>query len=113
MTIAAGCVISRQLVQKIGFPRADLFLDFTDFEYCLRARSNGFQIAIVSAAKIDHDIGDARRVHFLGSNRVCSNHSPFREYYFARNLTFTGWYLYPSARTKLSILRDLLVHTAG
>jgi GT2 family glycosyltransferase len=113
MTIAAGCLVSRNLVQQIGFPRADLFLDFTDFEYCLRARSNGFKIAIVSAAKIDHDIGEARPVQFMGDNRVWPNHSPFREYYIARNLVFAGWWLYPSARTKLSMLRDLAGHAAG
>src|SRR5277367_4440642 len=50
LVIASGCMVHRNVVDKIGLPRADFFMDFFDFEYCLRARSLGFEIAVVTRA---------------------------------------------------------------
>ena len=36
LVISSGCMMRRDVVERIGLPRADFFLDFIDFEYCLR-----------------------------------------------------------------------------
>lgn len=105
MVIASGCLVGRDVVEKIGLPRADFFMDFCDFEYCLRARSHGYKIAIINRAKIDHEIGNARKIRLLGSPHLWTNHPPFREYYFSRNLAYLAWWLYPNSSTKLSVAR--------
>src|ERR1700687_103493 len=62
MVIASGCLIRRDVVEKIGWPRTDFFIDFVDFEYCLRARSSGYKIAVIGRAKLGHEIGNGRKI---------------------------------------------------
>jgi GT2 family glycosyltransferase len=100
VVIASGCLVSREVVEKVGLPRADFFIDFCDFEYCLRVRSHGYKIAVVNSVELDHEIGNARPIRLLGSPRLWANQPPFREYYFGRNLTYLAWWLYPNRSTK-------------
>lgn len=106
MVIASGCLVNRDVVEKIGLPRADFFGDFCDFEYCLRARSHGYKIAVINRVKLDHEIGNARKIRWLGS-RLWASQPPYREYYFSRNLAYLGWRLYPNRSTKFSVARYL------
>lgn len=112
LVIASGCLIRREVVEKIGLPRSDFFIDVVDFEYCLRARSHGYKIAVVTRAELGHEIGNGRNVDLLGYKRLWTNHPPFREYYISRNLTYLAWSLHPSSGAKLSIARYLAIHAA-
>ena len=113
LVITSGSIVRREVVERIGLPRSDFFMDFVDYEYCLRARSHGYKIAVITGAKLRHEIGKARKVRLLGRSRVWSEHSPFREYYMSRNLVYSIWWLYPDSRTKRYVLRHLLRHAAG
>jgi GT2 family glycosyltransferase len=113
LVIASGCLIRRQVVETIGLPRADFFMDFFDFEYSLRARSCGYKIAVVPDAELDHKIGDARIVAFAGRSRLWTSYAPWREYYNSRNLAYAAWHLYPSHGTKRFVLRHLGRHAGA
>ena len=52
LVINAGTLVHESVVRKIGVPRADFFMDFFDFEYCLRARANNYKIAVISQARL-------------------------------------------------------------
>jgi GT2 family glycosyltransferase len=110
LVITSGCMVRREVVEKIGLPRADFFMDFFDFEYCLRARSHGYTIAVINGARLDHEIGDSRMIRLLGSVRLWMNQPPWREYYMTRNLSYMGWCLYPNFRTKKFVIRHLVIH---
>ena len=112
LVIASGCLIRRDVIEKIGLPRSDFFIDIVDFEYCLRARSHGYKIAVVTAAELGHEIGNGRKVDLLGYKRLWTNQPPFREYYISRNLTYLAWWLQPSGAAKRSIARYLAIHAA-
>lgn len=113
LAIASGLMVRRELVESIGLPRADFFMDFFDFEYCLRARARGYRIAVVTEAKLAHEIGEARAVRLPGFSALWPNHAPWREYYMSRNLAYAVWWLYPSRRAKRFALRHLARHAAG
>jgi GT2 family glycosyltransferase len=113
LAIASGLMVRRELVEKIGLPRSDFFMDFFDFEYCLRARSHGYQIAVVTGVELAHEVGDARQIQLPGFSALWPNHAPWREYYMSRNLAYVVWWLYPSAATKRSTVRHLLRHAFG
>jgi rhamnopyranosyl-N-acetylglucosaminyl-diphospho-decaprenol beta-1,3/1,4-galactofuranosyltransferase len=113
LAIASGLLVRRELVEKIGLPRADFFMDFFDFEYCLRARSQGYGIAVVSGVTLAHEVGDARQVRLPGYSALWPNHAPWREYYMNRNLAYVAWWLYPSGPTKRSVMRHMLRHACG
>jgi rhamnosyltransferase len=111
--ISSGSLVHRAAVETVGLPRQDFFMDFVDFEYCLRMRRHGFKVAMVCGSVLDHSIGDPRAVTFLGFARTWNDHAPWREYYFVRNQTFTIWNFYPDWRSRLYVLRIVLRHAAG
>lgn len=113
LAIASGLMVRRELVESIGLPRADFFMDFFDFEYCLRARSHGYRIAVVNGVTLSHEVGDARQVRLPGYSALWPNHAPWREYYMTRNLAYVAWWLYPSGATKRSAVRHMLRHACG
>jgi rhamnosyltransferase len=113
LVISSGCLVRREVVETIGLPRSDFFIDFVDFEYCLRARSAGYKIAVVPNARFTHEIGWPRKIELPGSSRLWPIHAPFREYYLSRNLAYTVWWLYPNQRTKSFVIRFLARHAAG
>ncbi len=110
MVIASGCMVRREVVEKVGLPRADFFMDVADLEYCLRARRAGYKVAIVNAARLVHEVGRARRIRLPGYSRLWTEQAPFREYYISRNLMYLAWWLYPNFRSKRAIARYLTVH---
>jgi GT2 family glycosyltransferase len=113
LAMASGSLVQQEVVREIGVPRADFFMDVFDLEFCLRARSKGYKIAVISNAKLTHEIGNTREVRLFGSLRHWMTQPPWREYYISRNLTFLAWRLYPSFLTKMSITRYLAVHFGG
>jgi GT2 family glycosyltransferase len=111
--ISSGTLIRKEAIERVGLPRADFFMDFVDFELCLRLRRYGYRIAVVPSCQLDHAIGNPRRVNLFGFHRAWTDHAPWREYYIARNEIFTIWAYYPNWKTKCSISWRLLRHAAG
>lgn len=107
MVITSGSMVRGEVVAEVGLPRSDFFIDFVDYEYCLRIRSRGFKIAVLTRAKLYHEIGNAHKVWFLGRQHLWAEHRPFREYYYSRNLTYSIWWLYPSLSAKAFAVRHL------
>jgi GT2 family glycosyltransferase len=113
LVISSGCMVRRDVVEKVGLPRADFFIDFVDFEYCLRVRSEGYKIAVVSRAKLAHELGNARKVHLPGYSGLWPVQPPFREYYISRNLAYAAWWLYPNHGTKRFVVGYLARRAGG
>jgi GT2 family glycosyltransferase len=113
LVMGSGCMVRREVVEKIGLPRADLFMCFLDYEYCLRARSHGYRIAIITRSQFAHEMGNARVVRLPGYSRLWPDHAPWQEYYIGRNLAYAAWWLYPNRRTKQFVVRHLARHAGG
>ena len=111
--ISSGSLVRREVVETVGLPRSDFFIDFVDFEYCLRIRAHGYRIGVVRSSLLEHSIGSPRKVRFLGLARVWTDHVPWREYYMSRNQTYTVWHDYPQWRNKGYVVRQLMRHAAG
>jgi rhamnosyltransferase len=80
--IASGCLVKTHVLDQVGNMLSDLFIDYIDVEWSLRARSKGLRCYVASGARMSHRIGDAR-VKIFG--RTISAHSPLRRYYLVRN----------------------------
>jgi GT2 family glycosyltransferase len=113
LVISSGCMVRRDVVEKIGLPRADFFMYFLDFEYCLRARSYGYKIAVVAGSKFAHEMGNPRKVRLPGFSALWPCRTPLSEYYISRNMVFTAWWLYPNRRTKQFVVGHLIRHAGG
>lgn len=113
LAITSGSLVRSDVVRRIGLPRSDFFMDFFDFEYCLRMRSHGFLIVVVTRCRFAHEIGNARNIRLPGFNRLWPDYAPWREYYLSRNMVYAAWHLYPTRRTRGFVLTHLLRHAAG
>lgn len=80
--ISSGCLIPMPVLDKVGGMRDDLFIDYVDIEWGLRARRHGLQSYGVCGAKMHHSLGD-QPIKFLSKNIPL--HSPLRHYYHFRN----------------------------
>ena len=80
--IASGSLIPMTTLDVVGPMREDLFIDYVDIEWGLRAKGAGFQSFGVCGATMRHDLGD-EPINLLG--RKIPNHSPLRHYYHFRN----------------------------
>ena len=85
--IASGCLIPANVLPGVGLMNVDLFIDYVDIEWGLRAKAFGFQSYGVFAARMEHSLGD-EHVSFMG--KQIALHSPLRHYYLVRN----GFWLY-------------------
>lgn len=83
--ITSGSFIPISILDKVGLMREELFIDFVDIEWCLRARKKGYEVLAINKVMIDHYLGDYA-VHFMGHNYPI--HSPLRMYYYFRNAMY-------------------------
>ena len=81
-----GVLVTRDLVERIGYPRAEFFLWGDDVEYLWRAEEAGARIATVVAARVLHPATDDLGTPMMGG-RTTYNHSPsdLKHYCMARN----------------------------
>lgn len=90
--IQSGMMISTECLEEIGNLDESLFIDCVDTEFCLRARRNNWNIAIVPKTNIQHALGEDLVFRPFGIRIAKSEqeptfqaHQPFRQYYISRN----------------------------
>lgn len=92
-----GVLVTRSLVERIGYPRQEFFIWGDDHEYRLRAERHGARIATITDARVLHpSVGELGTPMMFG--RTTYNHSPsdLKAYCMARNNTlnlreYRGW----------------------
>lgn len=87
--ITSGSFINVNAFKKIGDFDENMFIDYVDFEYCIRLRKSGYKILKVGEVKLIHRLGRLRVYKFFNKRIYITNHPPFRYYYYVRNLIYT------------------------
>ncbi|WP_281978540.1 glycosyltransferase family 2 protein [Pseudorhizobium flavum] len=93
--IASGCLMPLRSLDAIGPMANELFIDYVDIEWGLRAARMGYISYGVCAARMQHALGD-EWIDFRG--RKVPIHSPLRHYYHIRNAIWLGrqeWLSWP------------------
>jgi len=80
--IASGCLTPIQSFDAVGLMNEEMFIDYVDIEWGLRAREKGYYCFGAFGAKMEHTLGD-QWIKFRG--RRIPVHSPLRHYYHFRN----------------------------
>lgn len=80
--ISSGSLIPVKAWFKIGKLQENLFIDYVDTEWCLRAKKLGYLTFVIPKVTLIHDIGDGYAK--VGTRNVVL-HSDFRNYYMIRN----------------------------
>lgn len=86
-TITSGNLVRVSLFGEIGFYDECFFVDYIDFDFCLRVRRAGHTIHRVPGASMRHELGDAVRLPGVVRN-FYALHSPVRRYYMSRNFMY-------------------------
>ena len=80
--ISSGSLIDLRAIECNGYFTDELFIDYVDTEWCLRARRRGLRILGVGNALMDHNIGE-QYLSVMG--RQLPMHTPLRLQYQFRN----------------------------
>ena len=84
--ITSGSLIPMAVYDDLGPFQDELFIDWVDVEYCLRARAHGYRVLRTRRSLMEHAIG-AESFHRLAWRRLSTtNHSALRRYYRHRNV---------------------------
>jgi rhamnosyltransferase len=83
--VTSGSLVSLQIAASLGPFREELFIDFVDDEYCLRARSKGFKILLIPEPLAVHALGSPKFRRLPWRTIGTSNHAALRRYYMTRN----------------------------
>jgi len=83
VVITSGSFYPKQALKKVGLMDETLFIDYIDYEWCLRAKSKGYKIVRVNGAHLYHNMGDSF-VDFFGTSKPIHTNK-LRHYYIVRN----------------------------
>jgi rhamnosyltransferase len=84
--ITSGSLCRSAALRDVGGVRTDLFVDYVDWDLCLRLRAAGWRVVVQPRAVMLHSLGATRTHRFAGVVRVrASHHSADRQYYKYRN----------------------------
>lgn len=112
--ITSGSFIPTESINDIGLMLDELFIDFIDIEWCLRARRKKYSIVSFQDISLEHNMGSLR-FKFLGKNYPIN--TPQRIYYYFRNSFYLyqkrnmpiGWKIVDFSRNLLRISFYLLL----
>lgn len=80
--ITSGSLIKLSLLETVGLMDETFFIDYIDFDFCLKLRSMGYKILFVKDALLTHRLGE-NRTNKMGIRYTF--HSPQRVYFQTRN----------------------------
>ncbi len=109
--ITSGCFTNVKKCVEIGGFDNKLFIDYVDYELCIRCIQSGYSIIEIDFPGLLHEVGKAKRVQLFGRNLKIAgkyfdiyNEIPLRVYYFFRNTTYIVRKYGRSAKGYTSIL---------
>jgi rhamnosyltransferase len=107
LSMTSGSLLNLTAFKIIGPFVEELFIDYVDFEYCLRLGKKGYNIIKVHNANIYHNLGSIQQRKFLFRKVSITNHSPLRLFYRTRN----RFYIYKSYLKDFPVfvIKDLFV----
>ena len=81
--ITSGSVLPCSVLKNVGLMDENLFIDYIDYEWCLRAKSFGYKIFKSHKNLIVHSLGD-KYINIIGLKKPIHT-NPIRKYYIIRN----------------------------
>jgi GT2 family glycosyltransferase len=110
---SSGSLINSKIIDEVGLPRVDFFIDFVDIEYDIRIMKKKYKIVLVPKSIIYHELGNTkivRSITRLGAKSPSYVHSPWRLYYIVRNELYTFLHEFHDYKSVIfSVLRILIM----
>ncbi len=104
--MTSGNMLNLEIFKRVGGFLEEFFIDYVDFEYCLRLNSMGYKVIQLNNIILEHNLGELITRKFFGRTISVTNHPPLRLYYRTRNrLYVTQKYCTTFFRYSVSLLR--------
>lgn len=91
ITMTSGNLLNLSAYAEAGPFDEKLFMDFVDYEYCLRLRKNNYKIIQDNSVYLKHSLGDFKIKKIFSQNIGVSNHNSLRRYYMTRNSLYVAF----------------------
>jgi rhamnosyltransferase len=85
--ITSGNLVRVNVFDEIGLYDEGFFVDYIDFDFCLRVRRAGYAVHRVPTALMQHQLGDSIDLP-QGVRKYYARHSSVRRYYMYRNFMY-------------------------
>jgi rhamnosyltransferase len=101
--MTSGSLIRTEVFTRLGFYDEAMFIDYVDYDHCLRAQAAGYRLLRANRVLLHHRLGAAQKHTVFGREIAIKVHSAWRRYYITRNrilvyrryaLRFPRWCLY-------------------
>lgn len=115
--ITSGSVIRADAFGLIGFYDERLFIDYVDFDFCLRLKEFGLKVLQAEKVWLKHRLGTPESHRLFGIRITIKSHRPWRRYYIMRNrilmyrryvLSSPGWVIVDFGWLFLDLAKILL-----
>ncbi len=85
--ITSGSIVNLDAFKKTGIFNESLFIDGVDTEYCYRLNQHGYDVLMLSAVSMTHNLGNTITVKNWHVGKIVERnlHAPVRIYYITRN----------------------------
>ena len=83
--ITSGSLVSLDAWFAVGGYDEYLFMDFVDFDFCIRLRQEHYRIIQKNGLVMEHELGKTEIRRLLFKKTEVMNHSAERKYYITRN----------------------------
>ena len=86
--MTSASLTSLEAWETIGGFDEWMFIDYVDNDFCMRIGLYGYKILKANSTTLNHRLGDSVKKRLLIFNINLYNHSPFRNYYYVRNVIY-------------------------
>lgn len=81
----SGCIVRLSAFNLAGGYDERLFIDFVDYDFCLKLALRGYKVVRLRSILVEHKIGDLFEAKIGPFSLRTTNHSSIRRYYITRN----------------------------
>lgn len=85
ITMTSGNLVRVAAIVDVGFFDDSFFIDFLDYEFCLRLGTSGYELIEAQNVTLMHRCGDRTTHRLLWRLVRTTNYPPWRRYYSMRN----------------------------
>jgi len=114
MAITSGCLCDVKSLLDVGGFNSSLFIDYVDFEICLKLQQKKYKILKSRDVVLNHSLGFSKVYKIWGIKFISTNHNELRRYYNARNRMYLAkkyFFIFPKfvIHNQLSFLKTILI----
>ena len=103
-----GILYSSQLIEKVGFPKKELFIWGDEINYELRCKKNGFPPVMVVDAIHRHPINRQETAYYWGRHSFTISEKDWKLFCYIRNKTYNSKEFFGKKQCIKTMLKDFV-----